>query len=175
MPKGVEHNNGIFTLMSTRNGVESLMPKGVEHSHIRKSLQLGLVCRISDAERRWAQFEFCGYLHSELVSNLWCRKALSTHSLFLFFFFFSLCRISDAERRWAQYSVDTEINQVNMCRISDAERRWALPLAISVCVGVAVSNLWCRKALSTESHCFVFESIRMCRISDAERRWALAM
>ena len=51
MPKGVEHKKSAQTLPMVL-GVESLMPKGVEHSlhFLLKTLQV--LCRISDAERR---------------------------------------------------------------------------------------------------------------------------
>ena len=105
-------------------------------------------CRISDAERRWAQAANANQASNNAMSNLWCRKALSTLCNFAAYNPRSLCRISDAERRWAQLLAKI-VQSGDLCRISDAERRWARSSNTYSNRRDSMSNLWCRKALST--------------------------
>ena len=102
------------------------MPKGVEHLARASFSDSVIECRISDAERRWAQQWELYFDDEYAVSNLWCRKALSTKPM------------TDCVSAWL------------VCRISDAERRWARHLNTYGLSVVVVSNLWCRKALSTQ-------------------------
>ena len=126
------------------------MPKGVEHfqamiAPLPERLVSNLWCRKALSTFSWLFYScFCCN-----VSNLWCRKALSTISHMLTISAIQQCRISDAERRWALSEEQYDRNNL-MCRISDAERRWAL----------AAGRI-------------NFVLYAMCRISDAERRWAL--
>ena len=135
------------------HGVESLMPKGVEHS-----------C----GKRFWR------YLG--IVLNLWCRKALSTISKPLLMKIFlsveslmpkgvehillqTFClNISLVLNLWCRKALSTGIPPEKQApqRVLNLWCRKALStkvLKVSLTADRAVLNLWCRKALST--HYFI--------------------
>ena len=133
MPKGVEHiDSHSYRVVS--KGVESLMPKGVEHTLKLFHAHYEIMCWISDAERRWAHEAFakarsdrdkCWISDAERrwarvskrvtksllkVLNLWCRKALSTQFQLNYSTDRLACWISDAERRWALSTSKAALN-----------------------------------------------------------------
>ena len=151
MPKGVEHTNILILLTAIAACVESLMPKGVEHGHpfVPDNFQFGVESLMpKGVEHHWVIASFA------LLNAFW---------------------ISDAERRWAHVSRVRYLIDRRVFWISDAERRWALSTFSSakpccfcfeslmpkgvehaddnyaIKVAFEVLNLWCRKALSTES------------------------
>ena len=150
MPKGVEHQISLSTGLPNLS-VESLMPKGVEHKSIKTKLfHCFARCRISDAERRWALKTSVAWEVQNRVSNLWCRKALSTSQ-----FLQSINKSSVVSNLWCRKALSTvwptcySASHGLLCRISDAERRWAQTIYLTPPESKEVSNLWCRKALST--------------------------
>jgi len=167
--------------LSTNSALSSVQRLAVSNLWCRKALStdsqkprliVATMCRISDAERRWALKRFSNCWRCCWVSNLWCRKALSTCC------FFNAKHSLIVSNLWCRKALSTCCYQklwavCLRCRISDAERRWALawyssdpgrtgsveslmPKGVEhfgmnhvQLLKLQVSNLWCRKALST--------------------------
>ncbi len=148
------------------------MPKGVEHLSHQNGFKAMNLCRISDAERRWARDNKFPDRYAQIgVESLMPKgvehprnldgatpvnrveslmpKGVEHVKVIPDINSLVLCRISDAERRWAQCEGFGTALQGCKCRISDAERRWALIQDLLFMRSCKVSNLWCRKALST--------------------------
>ena len=52
MPKGVDHEAVLATLTDSERVQKSLMPKGVDHLHLKANVRLWVRAKIFDAERR---------------------------------------------------------------------------------------------------------------------------
>ena len=173
MPKGVEHWDTTREASATAS-VESLMPKGVEHKG----------------------FESLPNRRSSRVESLMPKGV--EHALFhQRILWLIVCWISDAERRWAQtnyLTIGLFYDVLNLwCRKALSTLVWPRPSRFQGVLNLwcrkalsttkitaifrrlAVLNLWCRKALSTVAWWIYQSSQGLCWISDAERRWALSI